>query len=543
MRKYSEIQSYQLISNYGGIGSLIETRGGALLIDAIDRWPFFRNKVFLADTDELTQMSIGDQRLLQRLNREFPRLTNLIKVPSNSLDKNGFNVTDPDGLVSAKFFPEWFFCPRCRKFKHIDVWNHIWSLEHHKIYKQDYHYTACPFCSVTGKSIKTVALEQVRFIQISETGGVKDFPWEEWFNDITKVEDGHKHDFVYSSSPRSDNFHSIVITCKKCGKSTSLKGIFGYSVDVGFHTVLRSGNNVYYPKIASSVMIPLTGTHRVEVDDDEFKLEEYEYILSNSDHKVFNDDTMVLQKVASQDGLTIISIRKLTINSVLCSYTRSTPCETSSLYLEGKSQHVSSEGIMTRYLPAYMSVAEGFIITFDNEILKSWYETVRTEADFIVTLERNLQLWPNRIKGGDERTSYHATKLVLLHTLSHILIKQLEYTCGYPSISLHERIYASDRHHAGILIYALAGSEGGSGGLTTEVEDGNLPRILRQALLTAQYCRSDPICYESSSVCYSCTLVPETTCEMFNHYLNRKMLYDENYGFVSHFWPKVDCSD
>ena len=55
-------------------------------------------------------------------------------------------------------------------------------------------------------------------------------------------------------------------------------------------------------------------------------------------------------------------------------------------------------------------------------------------------------------------------KHLLIHSFSHLLMRELEFSCGYPTASLKERLYISDRM-AGLLIYTAEGSEGSMGGL------------------------------------------------------------------------------
>ena len=59
-------------------------------------------------------------------------------------------------------------------------------------------------------------------------------------------------------------------------------------------------------------------------------------------------------------------------------------------------------------------------------------------------------------------------RFLLLHTLAHLIIRQLETEAGYPAASLKERIYCEVGHRpmAGILIYVAVPDEVGSlGGL------------------------------------------------------------------------------
>lgn len=125
----------------------------------------------------------------------------------------------------------------------------------------------------------------------------------------------------------------------------------------------------------------------------------------------------------------------------------------------------------------------------------------------------------------------------MLHTLSHLLIRELALECGYNAASIRERIYAdvsSPNPQAGILIYtAAADSDGTLGGLVELGKPENLGRLLRQALNRSKVCSSDPLCSEHdpgkdrslhAAACHACSLVAETSCERGNRYLDRSLL-------------------
>lgn len=93
----------------------------------------------------------------------------------------------------------------------------------------------------------------------------------------------------------------------------------------------------------------------------------------------------------------------------------------------------------------------------------------------------------------------------------------------------------------GFLISAFDGTDGYLGGLSNLCNDlENLNNIINSAIFRATDCSSDPICIESDgqgvgqlnlAACHSCTLTPETTCELSNLYLDRKLIVDKNYGY------------
>jgi hypothetical protein len=132
------------------------------------------------------------------------------------------------------------------------------------------------------------------------------------------------------------------------------------------------------------------------------------------------------------------------------------------------------------------------------------------------------------------------TMFILIHTFAHILIKELEFLAGYPAASLQERLYINQNDMQGVLIYTIAGAEGSYGGLVSQANPERFAKIIVSALVRAKDCASDPICYHSDgqgigglnlAACYSCGLLPETSCEEFNSYLDRAVLIHREYGY------------
>lgn len=131
----------------------------------------------------------------------------------------------------------------------------------------------------------------------------------------------------------------------------------------------------------------------------------------------------------------------------------------------------------------------------------------------------------------------------MLHTFSHLLIRQISLECGYNSASLRERVYASEpgSHHpmAGILIYtAAADSDGTLGGLVDLAKQESMENIIRNALIQASVCSSDPFCSEHlpedtalhAAACHACTFVSETSCEFGNRFLDRALIVPTFHG-------------
>jgi len=198
------------------------------------------------------------------------------------------------------------------------------------------------------------------------------------------------------------------------------------------------------------------------------------------------------------------------------------------------------------WLPATVVRGEGVFLELSDELLTrwAWQENVRNRAG-------NLQEAYNRRRrerGQDDRRV--TAKFVLLHTLAHLLIKQLSFDCGYGSASLRERLYCEadpgSPHMQGILVYTASGdSEGTLGGLVRQGEPGRLEPIFLEAIRSALWCSSDPVCIESPgqgidnsnlAACHACALISETSCEEGNRLLDRALivgrLSDRSLGFL-----------
>jgi hypothetical protein len=126
----------------------------------------------------------------------------------------------------------------------------------------------------------------------------------------------------------------------------------------------------------------------------------------------------------------------------------------------------------------------------------------------------------------------------MLHSFSHILLRELSLECGYNAVSIREQIYASPwgepPEMAGILLYTAApDSDGTLGGLVELGRPENLGRLVTQALERARLCSSDPLCAEHvptqdrtlhGAACHACLFVAETSFEIGNRYLDRSLL-------------------
>jgi hypothetical protein len=192
-----------------------------------------------------------------------------------------------------------------------------------------------------------------------------------------------------------------------------------------------------------------------------------------------------------------------------------------------------------RWLPAVESFGEGVFLALNQERVEAW-ELDEKVLDRVATLETR-----RRNSEFGSRLFEATPRAVLLHTLAHLLMRRLAFSCGYSSASLRERVYAETTPHseAGLLVYTAAGdAEGTLGGLVREGEHPRLVRTLTAAIEEAGWCSADPLCRESSgqgpdslnrAACHGCSLVSETSCERANVLLDRVLLIgdDKTPGF------------
>ncbi|MER7581501.1 DUF1998 domain-containing protein [Kitasatospora sp. NPDC097691] len=187
-----------------------------------------------------------------------------------------------------------------------------------------------------------------------------------------------------------------------------------------------------------------------------------------------------------------------------------------------------------KWLPAVEVFGEGVFLTLDKACLTDWeqQEGVRRRVG-------GMQADLDGSFRKDQLAGLTGTELsprfVLLHTLAHLLIRQLAFESGYTTASLRERVYARPEHDQhGILVYTAAGdAEGTLGGLVRQGEAPHLAETFLRMIEAAAWCSADPLCAEHTgqgfgnlnrAACHACCLLPETSCESGNTLLDRALL-------------------
>lgn len=184
----------------------------------------------------------------------------------------------------------------------------------------------------------------------------------------------------------------------------------------------------------------------------------------------------------------------------------------------------------TGWLPAIEVIGEGVFVGLDRSRLEAW-----ASGAFADRRRKLLQDAADKQSAMFNRGKIEVDIVrVALHTLAHVLIDQLSLDAGYPASSLRERLFVDDGI-AGILIYTASSDSAGSlGGVASQADPELFSAALQEGLLRLSWCSSDPVCIESTAsgadalnlaACHACVLVPETSCELNNTYLDRALLF------------------
>jgi hypothetical protein len=192
------------------------------------------------------------------------------------------------------------------------------------------------------------------------------------------------------------------------------------------------------------------------------------------------------------------------------------------------------------WVPVSVVRGEGVFIQLKESAIADWVDTHQALAESFRVAHR---LWRQARGKTDLDANFPGLRYVLLHSLSHALMRQLALASGYSQAAIRERIYSADPSGpdapgmAGILLMTAApDSEGTLGGLVAQGERDPVKRHLDLALERASLCSSDPFCSEHpreddnlgihGAACHACLFAPETSCERGNRYLDRVVLSD-----------------
>ena len=272
-----------------------------------------------------------------------------------------------------------------------------------------------------------------------------------------------------------------------------------------------------------------------ETDDDRLREQEFQALIAGRADQPDTDFVAETMPVPSSYRNWINGVRKVTrLREVRALYGFSRLMPSNQESPDIKLAALFPEDNKQSWLPAVETLGEGVFISLNREQLDKWAAT-----DFAAARKHQLQ---HNINVAAKQRKQDAPKVdivrVLLHTLAHVMIDQLALDAGYPASSIRERLY-SGAGAAGILLYTASSDSAGSlGGVAAQAHPERLAQALDEGLRRLEWCSADPVCIESTgagtdgrnlAACHCCVLIPETSCELFNSYLDRGLLYGTPY--------------
>ena len=543
------VRASQAVLQYG-VGAMVDFPSQTLMTAAPEYW---ENEV----------IKIHDERLEKALGVSY------FGMPAGGKGR--------DGIAYARF-PEWYFCPKCRKFQPLSKW----IQEYNKVAKENEKVNNKNMTRRLLCPTHRIELVVARIITVCSHGHIDDFPWVKWVH--AKCFGGPKDicnnpQLEFSTNPvSSEGLEGLRVKCKTCGASATLSGAFNEGefekidekypgkydftcrgrhpwkhekCDCGLYpkVLQRGSSSVYFPVTASSLVIPpYSNMLNTMIDEssiyDEFRnkieamrsmegvpaetieininnivnvysekiainigvnIEPVREILkrrmNNTSERNF-DTSSISYRAAEFDALSgraavsgtqyddfkriatdislynipfvkeISLIEKIREVQVLLGFSRIEPFP-ASMIESHSSNFVPVKEKDTKWYPGYNVYGEGIFIEFDEDAINRWRSGNVILEKRVKTLQDNY----NNSFLGRQNPRKISGKFLLLHTISHLLIKQLSFECGYNISSLKERIYcgeeADGKEMAAILIYTASGdSEGTLGGLVRQGQIG-----------------------------------------------------------------------
>jgi len=540
----TQVRRSTLISNYG-VGSLLPAGEDSVMVCGLDEWPE------------------GDLIVEPRLSASLG--VRELRSPRTQGGRRGD--------VPAVRFPEWAFCPICRRLAAF------WDVA-----------DASRRCRTCNEPVSPS-----RFVSCCPAGHIEDFPYRAWVHKSAATPtDGHL--LSLTARGHTSALSDLLIRCS-CGHERSMDGSFDVtalrgikrcsgrrpwlvgapadSCDNQLRTLQRGSSNVWFSITRSAISIPSMANRAaafaearfadanpdIEPSDlarmykppsgctvedirraiermrtpaisaerpseRELRAEEYRALVNGLNDANARDQFLCEELDLTDSTLPgliaqVSRVGRLREVRALTGFTRVVPATPDSvaapLSLDNRP-----------WLPAAEVLGEGIFIRLDEQLLDSW-------SRMAFTVGRVRMLLDARDLAGDRdgTGSGISPRSLLIHSLAHVLIDELSLNAGYPAASIRERIY-DEQGQSGILLFtATADSAGSLGGLAAQSDPARFENTLASALRRASWCTADPVCIESSpsgvngmnlAACHACLLLPETSCERFNQHLDRALL-------------------
>lgn len=555
-----DIRKTQMITTFG-VGSIVDFKDDTVIIASTDDWDYNPN-----DIEEVESRKIFNENLSVITEAEYflmPRTTQ----STNSFSK-GKNIT-------SYVFPEKLHCSRCGNiydFRELDI------KDRHRCPQCRNNLNASRFIVVctrghmddfpydwwvhNGKSCPSGAKSpRIKMINIYNRTDIDSLRLE-----CTECKATRSMVQVFSENALSE----FQCTCKHPHFKDPYARV-QYGCHDKMRARLRSASGVYFPITKAALLIPPWSKkvvnciqknygllkaveedkivyairqviHDKNVSDEEIMRSwnavkiSMEQKRKRSELSVYEDEYAILSKDenANEDNFSsytssiperyrpffeqLAVVDRLTVTQAFTGFTRITRNEANSVAI---SQYPKP------WLPAVELTGEGIFIRFNKEKVTQWRNANSSRY--------------RRMKKAMEDSKFtldtFSETYVMLHTFAHLFIREISNICGYSAASIREKIYSeiSDKDEVkmcGVLIFVSSSdSDSSLGGLISVADNEDVfEKIMDSMLDRASWCSGDPLCISSMkqgyknlnyAACHDCTLLPETSCERFNCFLDR----------------------
>lgn len=555
-----DIRKTQMITTFG-VGSIVDFKDDTVIIASIDDWDYNPN-----DIEEVENRKIFNENLSVITGVEYflmPRTTQ----STNSFSK-GKNIP-------SYVFPEKLHCSKCGNiydFRELDI------KDRHRCPQCRNNLTASRFIVVCAKGHMDdfpydwwvhngkpcpsgVKSPRIRMVNIYNRTDIDSLRLE-----CTECKATRSMVQAFSENALSE----FQCTCKHPHFKDPYARV-QYGCHDKMRVRLRSASGVYFPITKSALLIPpwskkvvnciqknygilkaveedkIVYAIRQVIHDESVSDEEImrswnavkismEQKRKRSELSVYEDEYAILSKDenANEDNFSsytssiperyrpffeqLAVVDRLTVTQAFTGFTRITRNEANIVAI---SQYPKP------WLPAVELTGEGIFIRFNKEKVTQWRNANSSRY--------------RRMKKAMEDSKFtletFSETYVMLHTFAHLFIREITNICGYSAASIREKIYSEidDKNEVkmcGVLIYVSSSdSDSSLGGLISIADNKDVfEKIIDSMLERASWCSGDPLCISSMkqgyknlnyAACHDCTLLPETSCERFNCFLDR----------------------
>ena len=137
------------------------------------------------------------------------------------------------------------------------------------------------------------------------------------------------------------------------------------------------------------------------------------------------------------------------------------------------------------WLPASVIQGEGIFFALNEKMLTSWKEQAEVVSRTEEILTSYQELLSARGQDYEEQDLRITPEFVLIHSLAHLIIRQLSLSSGYNTASIRERVYCGGDAPSmrGVLIFTgTSDSDGTLGGLARLSEPTLFEALVKDAV-------------------------------------------------------------